>query len=348
MSATDARHLATHLTNLVGRLEHLRETLAEYPDGHANVDSACRGVTAVLAELPRPTELHWLDGRVVILERILSPGHSQAAAYAALRARCEAQGVGGLRLLARFDEASLNAWARQLWGEAPVPAHHNPTLVGGPVTVPGAPGLELLPPRLYASASPWETDPAALGLRAALRAARLCARDEALQQATLAEARAVSAELAALPLATLRWLLQAPALLPAAGQPAARRAAAILLLWGGEPAERARLAAVALLLRGLGPVARSAAALSPPLLALGAADPLINTLLVVQHELQGPPHAQRHPWSAVLRAVDAWAAPGPPGEDPDARAWRLRAAVGAEGEPTLAALAALLTEPEPA
>lgn len=347
MSPPDVRALATHLTNLIGRLEHLRETMAEFPDGHANVEGACRGVTAVLAELPRPTELHWLEGRVVVMERILSPGASQAAAYAALRARCVEQGVGGVRLLADFSEEGLNVWTRQLWGEAPVPAQANPTAVGGPVRVPGAPGIELLPPRLYAGASPWETDPAALGLRAYLRAARLCERDDHVQEATLAEARAVSAELAALPPATLRWLLAAPPLGPAAGQAAARRAVAALLLWGGEPEERARLAGLALLLRGLGPTGRSPAALSPPLLALGPTDPLINALLIVQHELFGPPHAQRHPWSAALRAIDAWAAPGPPAEDADARAWRLRAAVGAEGEPTLTALAALAAAPEP-
>ncbi|MFM2247784.1 MAG: hypothetical protein RL071_3859 [Pseudomonadota bacterium] len=304
MSAVDLRQLTTQAHNLLGRLDHLEQTLAEYRDDHASSTAAAHGLMAVVAELRLPVELHLLDDQVIFAERILPVSAGQRPVYQRLRARLLRGGQGGLRVDEGVSEGAFITWLRALieLGEASAPlATVEATLAGR-----GARGLQLLAPRAHGGGATTEEHPRWRALHALLRAGRLVERPGPLGPAALAEAWGVAHALCALPDEALRAAAVAPRVEPPGGLRASRRAAAALVRTVGmPPAERALLGATALLLGGRGPGGAHDADLAG-LLRLAEDDPLASALAELQQQLHAGPAGWTHPWAGLLAAAELW------------------------------------------
>lgn len=304
MSAVDLRLLTTQAHNLLGRLDHLEQTLAEYRDEHASTTAAAHGLMSVVAELHLPVELYLLDERVIFGERILPVSAGQRPLYQRLRARLLQAGQGGLRIDLGVTEASFITWLRALieLGEASAPL----AAVEATLAARGVVGLRLLPPRAHGAGPLTEEHPRWRALHALLRAARLVERPGPLGPAALAEAWGVAQALCALPDEALRAALIAPRVEPAGGLRASRRAVAALVLGAGLPPDmRALLGAAALLLGGRGPGGAHDADLAR-LLRLAEDDPLASALAALQQQLHAGPAGWVHPWAGLLAAAELW------------------------------------------
>ena len=307
MSTADVRALATQVHNLLGRLDHLEQTLAEYRDDHASVHSATLGVLAVLQTIALPVELHLLDEHVIFADRLLAIGPNHRVSYVRLRDRMRAAGQGGLRLGPGVGAGDLVAWVRVVLepGASDVPLAARAARMG----TAAAAALVPLAPRAVATVAATETHPRWLAVHGLLRAGRLAAAPGPLHAAAFSEAAAIATDLCSLPEEALRAALIAPRVEPPAGLRASRRMLAALVLAADLPADvRVALGALALLGEGRGSPPPAPDAELPGLLVLADQEPLAGALVAIRGSPWGLPAMWPQIWGGpVLVAATVWA-----------------------------------------